>query len=46
MTIVPIFSFACAADETKLWLRPSASQCQNPCPGPLLCDALSDYQSG
>ena len=27
---------ACPTDETKLWLRPSAKQCRNPCCGPPL----------
>ena len=25
---------ACPTDETKLWLRPSAKQCRNPCFAP------------
>ena len=24
----------CSAEETKLWLSPSAKQCRNPCSGP------------
>ena len=27
---------ACPTEETKLWLRPSAKQCRNPCCGPPL----------
>ena len=30
-------NLACATDETKLWLSPSAKQRRNPCSGPHLC---------